>query len=421
MPNPNTEVLTANTVKTITVEGATGCVDVFNVSGTDTVWVSDSATNPTVGGDGFYPLPPGMRVCLDVPYENGGTTGTVKVISVGTNTITAFACPCGGCEERYEGSPTGSGGGGGGLTNTELRAAPVPVAERTFTTSGSVTNVADAVTLTVDGTSRAVSFWIGGTYSGANLTYEASPDGGTTWYSLLAHSAASGTLFNAGVTGVISGAPIHQSLLPPGANRVRARLTAITSGTVTLTITAGADPILPGVALIPNGTQVVDTELATAAALADAASNPTTTTVGAVQLAYNGASNDRFRNNTAPTAVDTSSARTASGTGTTYTNYNGRSVSFYVNVTAVSGTTPTCTFRIQETYDGTNWIDMDTTNLQTASITANGQYKLRVGAGIATVANASANLPAPRQLRLAWTIGGTTPSFTFASYAVSHV
>ena len=84
----------------------------------------------------------------------------------------------------------------------------------------------------------------------------------------------------------------------------------------------------------------------------------------------------------------------------------------------MTGTTPTLTVRLQWSPDGgTTWLDLDTTNAQTASITGTGAFVLRVYPGIATAANAALNAPLPRTWRLAWTIGGTTPSFTFAAQA----
>lgn len=90
--NPATITTVASTVATISVDGAQECIDVFNVSGTNTVWVSDSATNPTVGGNGFWPVPPGMRVCLKIPYSDQDGPTSAKVISAGVNTVTAYAC-----------------------------------------------------------------------------------------------------------------------------------------------------------------------------------------------------------------------------------------------------------------------------------------------------------------------------------------
>lgn len=164
------------------------------------------------------------------------------------------------------------------------------------------------------------------------------------------------------------------------------------------------------------GTVTVDTELPNAAALADTTTNPTTALVGAAGESYNGTNWDRNRNNHF-ISVDSSSARLSSGNGTTATNHNACGVQVGINVTAVSGTTPTMTVRVQVSYDGTNFVDLDTTNAQTATINATGTFLLTVYPGVTNTANSMKNAPLPRIWRLAWTIGGTTPSFTFVTTA----
>lgn len=116
--------------------------------------------------------------------------------------------------------------------------------------------------------------------------------------------------------------------------------------------------------------------------------------------------------------VDIGVTATASGSGQTWNNYEGADgLAVWINVTAVSGTTPSATFRLQWSPDnGTTWVDWDTTNLQTTAITAAGTATLRVGAGLATTANASRNDFIPRYVRVAYTISGTTPSFTFSTW-----
>jgi hypothetical protein len=155
----------------------------------------------------------------------------------------------------------------------------------------------------------------------------------------------------------------------------------------------------------------------TAAASADALANPTVTQLAALGLQFNGTTWDRERNNH-NVAIEASSAKTTTGNGATQTNFNAVGVFVWINVTAVTGTTPTLTVRLQWSPDGgTTWVDLDTTNAQTASITATGASVLRVYPGMATTANASLNSPLPRTWRIAWTIGGTTPSFTFSAQA----
>jgi hypothetical protein len=256
-----------------------------------------------------------------------------------------------------------------------------------------------------------------GTYAGAVVVFEGTVDGATTWIPLSSFqlNIAGGSPTAMSQTLTTNGTQQYYVFIG-GSGQVRVRTTGFTSGTlsVDIQVVRDADPVQPAAAA--TGTTAVS-NFPTAAAVADGAANPTTTSVATNDQWFNGTTWDRVRSNS-PLTLDGSSARTASGNGTASINYNWRGAIFYLNVTAASGTTPTLTWRIQWSYDGgTTWIDYDTTNLQTASITTTGASKLIVYPGITTTANAQLGLPLPRNFRTAWTIGGTTPSFTFASYA----
>jgi hypothetical protein len=68
-----------------------------------------------------------------------------------------------------------------------------------------------------------------------------------------------------------------------------------------------------------------------------------------------------------------------------------------LNVTAASGTTPTLDVVVEDSFDGTTWNTVATFTQKTAvgvqALDVSGQFT--------------------DQLRVRWTIGGTTPSFTF--------
>jgi hypothetical protein len=269
------------------------------------------------------------------------------------------------------------------------------------------------------GSYRTASVQVVSTGTGGTFIFEQSNDG-TNWSPLPVFNAAltTGVAIVAAITATAS-AIIYT--FPIRARFVRLRIaTTITGGSIRAFSRMSTEPWTAAAQLVANPTAAnfqVDTEFAAAAALADGAANPTTASGGALQSMFNGTTWDRVRNNVSIN-VDTSAARTASGNGATFTNHNGESVAFWISVTAVSGTTPTMTVRVQWSPDnGTTWLDIDTTNLQTASITATTNATLRLGVGLPVAANASANTLAPRLLRLAWTIGGTTPSFTFATWA----
>ena len=73
----------------------------------------------------------------------------------------------------------------------------------------------------------------------------------------------------------------------------------------------------------------------------------------------------------------------------------------FLNITAVSGTSPTLDVKFQDSYDGTNWVDV-----------ASGAFsqKTATGASSLVLSNVGPYLRAVR------TRGGTSPSFTYDLY-----
>ena len=112
-----------------------------------------------------------------------------------------------------------------------------------------------------------------------------------------------------------------------------------------------------------------------------------------------------------------SAAQTATVNTAAQSNTNARGVTVTVDVTAVSGTSPTLTPSIeaQDPVSGA-WYALDGA---ATAITATGlyTYQLYPGATGGAVTQAT-SLALPAAWRVAFTIGGTTPSFTFsAGYA----
>ena len=95
----------------------------------------------------------------------------------------------------------------------------------------------------------------------------------------------------------------------------------------------------------------------------------------------------------------TSAAITSTSTGAAVNNNLGNAFQVTVPVTAVSGTTPTLDFRIEESFDGTNW----QTLYELERISTAGIYNT-------PVLRASG-----KQVRYVRTIGGTSPSFTMSA------
>lgn len=99
----------------------------------------------------------------------------------------------------------------------------------------------------------------------------------------------------------------------------------------------------------------------------------------------------------APATVINAQVITATGTSGTL-NASGSNLDVLVNVSAVSGTTPSATFSVQWSMDGTTWAAASPADSFTA-----------ITAAIQVVQRFTSKAP---YWRLAWTVSGTTPSFT---------
>jgi hypothetical protein len=123
-------------------------------------------------------------------------------------------------------------------------------------------------------------------------------------------------------------------------------------------------------------------------------------------------------------ALQTSAAQTSTTQTTKFTIPLADTYTFYVNATAVTGTSPTLDICWQTSTDGgTTWVNVPWRHTQ---ITAAGVTFLtvRLGIGVGEVGAEGAVAltggtlvkPAtvdPNNCRLSYTIGGTSPSFTF--------
>lgn len=96
----------------------------------------------------------------------------------------------------------------------------------------------------------------------------------------------------------------------------------------------------------------------------------------------------------------TSAVRTTSGnSGPLTVGYSPLNIE--IEVTAVSGTTPSMTLAVQWSVDGVNFAPVDSTPDQFAAITTTGNELKQV-------------VVKGPFMQLVWTITGTTPSFTFS-------
>lgn len=97
--------------------------------------------------------------------------------------------------------------------------------------------------------------------------------------------------------------------------------------------------------------------------------------------------------------IVTSAARTATGDSTLLTGYGpAKVIRAQLDVTAVAGTTPTLDVVIEDTVDGTNFNTIGTFAQKTTS----GREVINI------------TVPFSDRLRIRWTVGGVTPSFTFS-------
>ena len=104
--------------------------------------------------------------------------------------------------------------------------------------------------------------------------------------------------------------------------------------------------------------------------------------------------------------VVASGARTSNGdTGILSVRYNDfENLRCQLDVTAASGTTPTLDVVIEDTIDGSNWNTIGTF----AQKTTTGREVINI------------TIPFAGRVRVRWTIGGATPSFTFSTIIVAR-
>lgn len=111
--------------------------------------------------------------------------------------------------------------------------------------------------------------------------------------------------------------------------------------------------------------------------------------------------------------VVASRTETVTGTSNDITNYSAdKGGVFHIDVTAFSGTTPTIVFKLQSKDHNGHYVDIP--GAVTTSITGVAQKSITLYPGVTESANAKVSDVLPRTYRLAWTIGGTTPSFDFS-------
>lgn len=112
----------------------------------------------------------------------------------------------------------------------------------------------------------------------------------------------------------------------------------------------------------------------------------------------------RISKTRSPVVVKASGAVTSTTQSTLFNVGTGDDLSVMIDVTAVSGTSPSMTVSVQWSNDATNWFTADPADSFTAVTAASKVVKAFTVKGL--------------YARLNYAITGTTPSFTFAAHAI---
>lgn len=159
-------------------------------------------------------------------------------------------------------------------------------------------------------------------------------------------------------------------------------------------------------------TFAVDTELATAAALADGAANPTTAMVGAGNMLFNGTTWDRQRGNYNLGTGDSGVKASGIFTGTAQINYNGRGAMIQLDIAAASA----LNVKVQAQLGGGSGIWYDIPGASFPAINAAGIYTLTIYPGLPAVANSVVPFVLPRNIRLHYSSSGFTLNNAWFAY-----
>lgn len=265
--------------------------------------------------------------------------------------------------------------------------------------SGSITAAAQTVFCDVSRASNVMIAMVATSLVGHNATFEGSIDStnGTdgSWFGIQVIRSNANTTELA--TGVLSATPGYAwEASVNGMSFIRVRATAHTSGTAQWKFQRGSYATEPIPAAQVSATQPVSgTVTANVAGAGITGGTISPLTVAGV-------------------SIEASSAKTATGnSAAAITNASGNGVLLFLNITAVSGTTPTLDLKVQ-VQDPVSSLWFDVPGASFAQRTATGTGILCIMPGVVEAANSKVSYPLPRTYRLAWTIGGTTPSFTFS-------
>jgi hypothetical protein len=136
----------------------------------------------------------------------------------------------------------------------------------------------------------------------------------------------------------------------------------------------------------------------------------------------------QYPNNHAPTRVEITSDQntlTTNAVGQLQTNPGFRGLVLTIVLGTVSGTSPTLTVGIFQSYDGVNlinWVTSSAIGVATGGIIRILLYpsaSLALGAG--GTASVAVTLPAPPQFAIDYIVGGTTPSIQISKVWIDYL
>lgn len=349
--------------------------------------------------------------------ENTQLTIMKKIISI---LVTFFICVSISAQVQF-GSGTASFTGQSAQTATVNNIIPATV-------SSTGTNVNGYSY----GAVQIISTGTGGTF----IFEMGMADGNYVTMTVYNSATLTGTPITAAITATSSNLIYY---FPIVTNYIRVRIaTTITGGSIQALTKLTRSPFSPAVMQVAQATAAnlnvtpastpLMTGLIASAAAADATANPTGAATRNYGMIWNGSTWDRGPYGTGfNTTTGDAGAKTATGNGATQTNTGYKGVNLFIILGTVSGTTPTCVFKLQGSVDGgTNWYDIP--GATTASLTASTNVGIQAYPGLPTLAGstttgttATISAVLPRSWRVVWTIGGTTPSFTITSISYNAI
>lgn len=190
-------------------------------------------------------LPSGQEVLCEED-ESGHLIQVIHDQGVGADG-TGITAPEGG---------TGVRGWLSGIYKAVTQALTVKRIPDTTVVAGNLTSAAgeaSEVKMAVTPGMSLLTAWFKGTYSTATVVMEASRDSGVTWMPVAGATVGGGAATVAALSAATNAVPVWEGAIPAGATHVRAHCTAITSGTVEVSLYQGSSQYETVMAVVQSG------------------------------------------------------------------------------------------------------------------------------------------------------------------------